>query len=94
MHSDKGRYQYSPADCGQQDAENAADFINQASNSFVYNNCVTYYLIISRANHVLAQIDAATFDQIAKNTIKGKALFLRALAYSKLRSIKARCRCI
>jgi hypothetical protein len=84
MHSDNARYQYNPADLGQQDAENVADFITQASNGFVYTKYVTNYRIISRANQVLAQIDAATFDQTAKNTIKGEALFLRALAYSEL----------
>lgn len=84
MHSDNARYQYNPADRGQQDAENVADFITQASNGFVYNKYVTNYRIISRANQVLALIDAATFDQTAKNTMKGEALFLRALAYAEL----------
>jgi hypothetical protein len=84
MHSDNARYQFNPADRGQQDAENVADFIAQPSNGFVYNKYVTNYRIISRANQVLAQIDAATFDQTARNTIKGEALFLRALAYAEL----------
>ncbi len=84
MHSDNARYQYNPADRGQQDAENVADFIAQPSNGFVYNKYVTNYRIISRANQVLSQIDAATFDQTARNTLKGEALFLRALAYAEL----------
>ena len=84
MHSDNARYLFNPADRGQQDAENVTDFITQASNGFVYTKYVTNYRIISRANQVLSQIDAATFDQTARNTIKGEALFLRALAYAEL----------
>ena len=39
---------------------------------------------IGRANQVLSLIDDAAFDQTARNTIKGEALFLRALAYTEL----------
>lgn len=84
MHSDNARYQFNPADRGQQDAENVADFIAQPSNGFVFTKYATNYRIISLANQVLALIDAATFEQTARNTIKGEALFLRALAYAEL----------
>ncbi len=84
MHSDNTRYQFNPADRGQSDIENMADFIEQPSNGFIYTKYVLDYRIISRANQVLALIDAADIDATAKRTLKGEALFLRALAYAEL----------
>ncbi|HEX8424922.1 RagB/SusD family nutrient uptake outer membrane protein [Hymenobacter sp.] len=84
MHSDNTYYIYNPSDRGQFESENIAEFILLPTNGISTNKYVTNYRIISRANQVLSLIDAATFDETARNTLKGEALFLRAMAYFEL----------
>lgn len=49
------------------------------------------YQGIGRANTLLDQIDNATFDEEAKNQMKGQALFIRALYYSYLTDLYGDC---
>jgi hypothetical protein len=72
-----------------ENAENLADFSVPVSNGTTPNSNVLgawrgLYLIIARANQVLAPIDAVNFNQDSKNNVKGQALFLRAFAYFHL----------
>jgi tetratricopeptide (TPR) repeat protein len=84
MHSDNTRYIYNPNFRATIDQEQIADFVYNASQVAPTNKYTGYYSVIARANMVLAQIDAATFDAAVKNTLKGQALFLRALSYFDL----------
>ncbi len=54
------------------------------SNVHVLNQYRLDYLIISRTNQILDQIDNVQFDEQSKNNIKGQALFLRAYSYYEL----------
>lgn len=84
MHSDNTHYILNPNFRATIDQEQIADFINDPSSLVVTARYTTDYLIIARANQVLAPIDAADFDQTLKDNIKGQALFLRAFAYFDL----------
>ena len=79
MHSDNARYAYNPAYRSTTGSENAADFVPDPT--MFSGNWSTFYGWINRANDVLDRIDAATFDETAKNDLKGQALFLRAYSY-------------
>lgn len=66
------------------DGEDPDQFLETSTNGNVgtkYNNC---YVIIGRANRIIAEIDRADFDAEAKNNLKGQALFLRAFSYFNL----------
>lgn len=54
------------------------------ANVHVFNVYRDHYLIIARANQILATIDEAEFDESSKANIKGQALFLRAFSYFDL----------
>src|SRR3954470_4616536 len=84
IRSDNTTYILNPNNRGLLDAEQIADFINTSNNGTVTAKYTNDYLIIARANQVLAPIDAADFDQAVKDNIKGQALFLRALSYFDL----------
>lgn len=84
MHSDNARYTINPNFRATIDQENTADFIFDPSSVIATSAYTTNYLVIARANQVLAPIDAVDFDATVKNNIKGQAYFLRALAYFNL----------
>jgi len=84
MHSDNTHYILNPNYRATIDQEQIADFIYDASSAAATSKYTTDYLIISRANQVLAQIDAIEFDAAIKNNLKGQAYFLRALCYFDL----------
>ena len=84
MHSDNTHYVINPGFRATIDQEQIADFISDPSSATATNKYTTNYLIIARANQVLDLIDDMTFDQSAKDNIKGQALFLRSLAYLEL----------
>lgn len=86
MRSDNTHYIFKATDRGGQNVqrEQIADFLDDASNAFIANKWTSSYNIIARANQILAQIDAASFDNTAKNNIRGQALFLRAFSYYEL----------
>lgn len=84
MHSDNTRYVLNPNFRATIDQENNADFITDPTSTIATNYYTGYYLIIARANQVLAPIDAVDFDATAKNNIKGQAYFLRAFSYFNL----------
>jgi hypothetical protein len=84
IRSDNTTYRLNPNNRGTLDAEQIADFINTSNNGTVTAKYTNDYLIIARANQVLARIDAAEFDQTVKDNIKGQALFLRSLSYFDL----------
>lgn len=89
MHSDNTYYVRNVLFGAVDNQEDLADFSVPESNGttanvHVLNQWRQDYLIIARANQVLAQIDEVTFDEVAKANIKGQALFLRAYAYFEL----------
>src|SRR6266487_5639470 len=84
MHSDNTHYVLNPNFRATIDQEQIADFIYDASSAIATNKYTTDYLIIARANQILAQIDNIDFDATAKSNLKGQALFLRALSYFDL----------
>lgn len=84
MHSDNTHYILNPNFRATIDQEQVADFIYDAASAIATNKYTTNYLIIARANQVLAQIDNIDFDATVKSNLKGQALFLRALSYFEL----------
>ena len=89
LHSDNTFYMRNVLFGAVENSENLADFSVPISNGTTPNSNVLgawrgLYLIISRANQVLAPIDAVEFNQDSKNNIKGQALFLRAFSYFHL----------
>ncbi len=89
LHSDNTFYMRNVLFGAVENAENLADFSVPVSNGTTPNaNVLTawrqLYLIISRANQVLASIDVVEFNQDSKNNIRGQALFLRSFSYFHL----------
>ena len=89
MHSDNTYYARNPLFGAVDPQEDLADFSilvssGTAPNVHLLNQWRQDYLIIARANQVLALIDGVEFDATAKGNIKGQAMFLRAYAYFEL----------
>ena len=85
MRSDNTHYERSPTRGTQfESRDNIADFVNDPSNSYVYDVYIACYQGISRANIVIDRIAGASISQAAKNDIEGQARFLRAFFYFKL----------
>jgi len=92
MHSDNTYYARNTLYGAVDPTENVADFAIPTSGGITANDNVLQqyrldYVIISRANQILALIDGPglTFSTDAsKNNMKGQALFLRAFAYFDL----------
>lgn len=85
MRSDNTHYERSPTRGTQfESRDNIADFVNDASNSYVYDVYTALYKGISRANIVIGRIASANIAQAARNDIEGQARFLRAWNYFKL----------
>lgn len=89
LHSDNTFYMRNVLFGAVENAENLADFSVPVSNGTTPNTNVLaawrgLYLVISRANQVLATIDPVEFNQDTKNNVKGQALFLRAFSYFHL----------
>ena len=89
MHSDNTYYGRNVLFGAVDPQEDLADFSVPEANGVTANDNVLQqwrqdYLIISRANQILALIDDAEIDQASKDNVKGQALFLRAYAYFEL----------
>ncbi len=84
MHSDNTYYVLNPNFRATIDQEQIADFIYDPASVIAANKYTTNYLVISRANQVLALIDGVDFDAAVKSNLKGQALFLRAFSYFEL----------
>lgn len=89
MHSDNTYYARNVLFGAVDNQEDLADFSVPVSNGttanvHVLNQWRQSYLIIARANQILAQIDDVDFDAVAKGNLKGQALFLRAYSYFEL----------
>lgn len=89
LHSDNAYYARNPLYGAVDPTENIADFAVPTANGVTANDNVLQqwrqdYLIISRANQILALIDGVDFDATVKANLKGQALFLRAFAYFEL----------
>jgi hypothetical protein len=84
MHSDNTHYILNPNFRATIDHEQTADFIYDASSVIATNKYTTNYLVITRANQILALIDGVDFDAAVKSNLKGQAFFLRALSYFEL----------
>lgn len=59
-------------------------FTEVTTNPFISDGYAGAYVIITRANAVLDQIDASAIPDASKKQYKGEALFLRALSYFNL----------
>ena len=85
MHSDNTRYIVDPNFRATTDREITDLCYLHDPNSDIatleYTNC---YLVIARANQVLAFIDEVDFNATVKANIKGQAYFLRAFSYLSL----------
>lgn len=77
LHSDNCRYYYNPNYRAVN--EDQSDFVPQPQ--MFSTNWNTFYVWIARSNQVLDLIDAATFDQVEKDNLKGQAQYLRAYSY-------------
>lgn len=89
MHSDNTYYARNVLFGAVDNQEDLADFSVPVSNGttanvHVLNQWRQSYLIIARANQILAQIDEVDFEATAKGNLKGQALFLRGYAYFEL----------
>lgn len=84
MRSDNTYFIYNIGNRGGKPTEDLATFTVATNNATVITQWTNDYLIIARANEVLATIDGATFTQSIKDNLKGQALFLRAFAYFDL----------
>lgn len=85
MRSDNTHYERSPTRGTQFEMrDNIADFVNDASNTYVYDVWKALYKGISRANIVIGRIENASIPQAAKDDLEGQAKFLRAWNYFKL----------
>lgn len=89
MHSDNTYYARNTAFGATEQQEDLADFSIPVSNGLTTNTHVLNqyrqdFLIIARANQVLALIDKADFDATEKANLKGQAQFLRGFAYFEL----------
>ncbi|EAR14590.1 MULTISPECIES: RagB/SusD family nutrient uptake outer membrane protein [Robiginitalea] len=85
MRSDNTHYRHNPNYRAVQSEENVANFLVQSPNAFVETKYDNNYLIIARANQILAEIDAVEFDDPGvKSNVIGQALFLRAHSYFDL----------
>ncbi len=89
LHSDNTFYMRNVLFGAVENSENIADFSVPVSNGTTPNTNVLaawrgLYLVISRANQVLATIDLVQFNPESKNNLKGQALFLRAFSYFHL----------
>lgn len=84
MRSDNTFFMYDVANRGSKPWEDLATFTVETNNSTLMGYWQNNYLIVSRANQILVNIDNISFDQAAKDNLKGQALFLRALAYFNL----------
>lgn len=85
LRSDNSNYDYNQDNRGQIREEYIADFIEDAANSKIGDRYTRNYLVIARANQILAVIDDVEFEESnVKDNIKGQASFLRAFAYFDL----------
>jgi hypothetical protein len=92
MHSDNTYYARNTLYGAVDPTENVADFAVPTANGVTANDNVLVqyrlnYVIIARANQILALIDGATITfstPAIKDNLKGQALFLRAFAYFDL----------
>lgn len=86
MRSDNTHYDYKPSDAALAVVQrnDVANFLNDRFNAQTSDKWVRAYVVISRANAILDQIDGASFSADSKRKITGQARFLRALAYFEL----------
>lgn len=84
LRSDNAYFIFDVANRGAQITEDLANFTVESNNETVLNKWQNNYLIVARANEIIATIDEADISSDVRNTVKGEALFLRALAYFDL----------
>ncbi len=86
MRSDNTHYDYKPSDAALAVTQknDVANFLNDEFSGQTSDKWVKAYVVISRANAILDQIDGATFSADSKRIIAGQAKFLRSLAYFEL----------
>lgn len=86
MRSDNTHYDYKPSDASLAvtHRNDVANFLNDRFNTQTNDKWNKAYVVISRANAILDQVDAAGFSQNSKRLIAGQARFMRALAYFEL----------
>lgn len=84
LRSDNTYFIYNVGNRGGKPTEDLATFTVETNNGILQTNWQNNYLMINRANQVLASIDNANIESSVKDNLKGQVLFLRALAYFDL----------
>jgi len=86
MRSDNTNYDYKPSDAALAVTQrnDVSNFLNDKFNAQTSDKWSKAYVVISRANAILDQIDGADFSEESKKQIIGQSRFLRALAYFEL----------
>ncbi len=84
MRSDNTCFIYNLDNRGYADREYVDQFIDDSNGGAISNKYDNDYIIIGRANQILARIDEADIEEDVRNNYKGQALFLRAFAYFDL----------
>lgn len=86
MRSDNTHYDFYAKDRGLHiiRRENIANFLNDAQNQWTNQFYFDAYTGIARCNTIISRLEAADFDQGAKDAIMGEAKFLRAYYYFNL----------
>lgn len=86
MRSDNTHYDYKPSDAALAVTQrnDVANFLNDQFNTQTSDKWTRAYVVISRANAILDQIDQISLTPASKQAITGQAKFMRALAYFEL----------
>ena len=84
MRSDHTCFMYNMNNRGYADREYIDQFIDDSNGGGISTKYSNNYIIIGRANQILARVDEADISESARNNYKGQALFLRAFAYFDL----------
>lgn len=86
MRSDNTHYDYKPSDAALAVTQrnDVANFLNDQFSAQTSDKWNRAYVVISRANAILDQIDNVNFSQSSKDVIIGQAKFFRAISYFEL----------
>ena len=66
------------------DRENIKNFVCTGNESSIYNPWSLHFVVMKRANDVIANVPAISMDQAAKNFILGQAYFVHAVMHLEI----------
>lgn len=84
MRSDNTHYILNTGNRGFETCEYIDNFVDDKQNGYSNNKYYNNFILISRANQVIAQLETASITESVAANVKGQALFLRALSYLDL----------